>query len=710
VSQAGAAAALRLFATVPREWAHVRFRAACGLEPFPRARAIRAWLAFARAAVAPVLGRPIDPDRLLVLDLSAGSLEVGDLDEARDPDRFTRRLAARLAEAGAEVAAGRYDEARVVYEGERFAQQGNDGQVLRTVHLGVDLFVPAGTPVHAPIDGVVHSLADNRAPRDYGPTIVLVHPTGGPAGEVYTLYGHLARDSLARWRPGDRVRRGEPIGAVGSTAENGGWAPHLHLQVVGDMLGYSGDFPGVAAPEERDAWLSLCPDPTPLLGLDEGTLKGPRTDAAALLARRRDAIGPSVRLSYRRPLLLVRGRRQFLYDHEGRRYLDAVNNVPHVGHSHPRVVEAVTAQLAVLTTNTRYLHENLVRYAERLAARLPPPLRVFYVVNSGSEANELALRLARAHTGRRDVLVLDGAYHGNTSTLVEMSPYKFDGPGGRGAPPWVHVAPMPDPFRGVHRGPEAGPAYVESLRQAIAGARARGREIAAFFCEPVMSCAGQIVPPPGFLAGAAAAAREAGALVVCDEVQIGFGRLGDWFWGFESQGVVPDVVTMGKPAGNGFPLGVVVTTREIAASFDNGMEYFNTFGGSPVACAAGLAVLDVIEEEDLQSRARDVGAYLLGRLRELASRFPIVGDARGLGLFLGIELAEAGDRHILRPATRQARYVVDRLRERGVLVSTDGPDDNVVKIKPPLVFDRRDADELVEALEVVLTEDPAQPA
>ncbi|HXH07013.1 MAG TPA: aminotransferase class III-fold pyridoxal phosphate-dependent enzyme, partial [Vicinamibacterales bacterium] len=600
--------------------------------------------------------------------------------------------------------------ARVLPEDARFVQQGNDGATRRTIHLGIDVFAPAGTPVHAPLDGVVHSIADGSAPGDHGPAIVLAHETGGPAGDVYTLYGRLSRDSLARWRPGDRVRGGEPIAAIGSIEENGGRAPHLHLQVIGDLLGFRGDFPGVAEPAAREAWLSLCPDPTPLLGLDDGRLRAPRVDVAALRARRRALIGPSVRLSYHRPLLLVRGDGQFLYDHEGRRYLDAVNNVAHVGHSHPRVVRAVASQLAALTTNTRYLHETLLRYAERLTARLPDPLRVCYVVNSGSEANELALRLARTHTGRRDVLVLDGAYHGNTSALVEMSPYKFNGPGGGGAPPWVHVAPMPDPYRGLHRGPDAGPAYVERLRAVVAEAEARGRPLAAFFCEPVMSCAGQIVPPPGFLAGAAAAAREAGALVVCDEVQIGFGRLGHWFWGFEAQGVVPDIVTMGKPAGNGFPLGVVVTTREITASFDNGMEYFTTFGGAPPACAAGLAVLDVIEEEGLPARAAEVGACLVDRLRELARRFPIIGDVRGLGLFLGIELVETTDRPMIRPARRQARYVVNRLRDRGVLVSTDGPDDNVIKIKPPLAFSRRDADELVDALEVVLGEDPAQPA
>ncbi len=396
---------------------------------------------------------------------------------------------------------------------------------------------------------------------------------------------------------------------------------------------------------------------------------------------------------------------QFLFDECGQPFLDCVNNVAHVGHSHPRVVAALRRQAAVLNTNTRYLHENLVRYAERLTAKLPEPLRVCFFVCSGSEANELALRLARTHTHGRDVVVVDHAYHGNTSSLIEVSPHKFGGPGGEGAPPWVQVVPLPDPYRGPYRGygREIGIRYAGHVREALERVRSQGRGIAAFFAESLPGVAGQIVFPDGYLAEAYRFVREAGGVCVADEVQVGFGRLGSHFWGFETQGVVPDIVTLGKPIGNGHPLGAVITTPEVAASFVTGMEYFNTSGGSPVACAVGIAVLDVIEEQGLQQQALRVGERLKAGLAGLMERHPSIGDVRGLGLFLGVELV--CDRETLEPATRQAEYVVERMKECGVLVSTDGPFRNVLKIKPPLVFGDRDADRLVDTLDRVLGED-----
>jgi 4-aminobutyrate aminotransferase-like enzyme len=360
--------------------------------------------------------------------------------------------------------------------------------------------------------------------------------------------------------------------------------------------------------------------------------------------------------------------------------------------------------MAVLTTNTRYLHEHLVRYAERLTSTLPQPLRVCYFVNSGSEANELALRLARAHTGERDVVVLEAGYHGNTSTLVEVSPYKFDGPGGAGAPPWVHKVPMPDTYRGPFRRDDelAGMKYAQAVRDAVGRVRQGGRRPSAFLCESILSCGGQIVLPPGYLAEAYRHVRAAGGVCIADEVQVGFGRVGSHMWAFETQGVVPDVVTMGKPIGNGHPIGAVVTTPEIAASFTNGMEYFNTFGGNPVSCAIGLEVLDVMAREGLQVRAGAVGSHLLARLAEVGARHSIIGDVRGLGLFAGVELVIDSARPM--PATRHAGYVANRMRDRGVLLSTDGPDNNVLKIKPPLCFTEADADRLADTLDGVLRE------
>ncbi|RPJ62860.1 MAG: aminotransferase class III-fold pyridoxal phosphate-dependent enzyme [Acidobacteria bacterium] len=430
-------------------------------------------------------------------------------------------------------------------------------------------------------------------------------------------------------------------------------------------------------------------------------------------------------VSYRKPLTIVRGEGQYLFDADGRRFLDAVNNVPHVGHSHPRVAAAAARQLSVLDTNTRYLHPALAEYIERLTALFPPPLSVCFIVNSGSEANELAIRLARAYTGSRGIVVVDGAYHGNTSALVDISPYKFNGPGGGGCPAHVRVARMPDVYRGLARsgvpaagrdtdraGVEgdaaraAGVSFARSVADAARDLQTSEHGLSAFFCESLLSCGGQIVLPDGYLRAAYEVVRAAGGVCVADEVQVGFGRVGRHMWGFETQGVIPDIVTLGKPIGNGFPLGAVITTPEIADAFHNGMEYFNTFGGSPVACAVGLAVLDVMRDDQLQERARRVGAHLMARLETLR-RFPIVGDVRGLGLFVGVELVR--DRATLEPAGAQADYVVNRLRERGILLSTDGPLHNVIKIKPPMVFSEADADRLVATLADVFGEDGAQP-
>lgn len=420
---------------------------------------------------------------------------------------------------------------------------------------------------------------------------------------------------------------------------------------------------------------------------------------------RRRLLGPSLSLAYRTPLHIVRGDGAYLFDAGGRAYLDCVNNVAHVGHAHPRVVEAGIAQMRVLNTNTRYLHENVVRYAERLTALLPGHLEVCYFTNSGSEANELALRLARAATGgRADVATVDVAYHGNTQRLIEVSPYKFDGPGGAGPGPDVQVVPLPDPYRGRHRGdgPGVGAAYLRDARAVLESAAAAGRPAGALIAEAIPGTAGQIVPPPGWLAGLFEAARAIGAIPIADEVQVGFGRVGIDMWGFGAQGAVPDIVTMGKPIGNGHPLGAVVTTRAIADAFANGMEYFNTFGGNPVSAAIGLAVLDVIEEEGLQEHARVTGERLLAGLREVATRHEAIGDVRGMGLFVGVQLVR--DRTTREPDAALASELVNRAAERGVLLSTDGRDHDVVKIKPPLVFSAGDADRLIETVDAVLAE------
>ncbi|RMH15900.1 MAG: aminotransferase class III-fold pyridoxal phosphate-dependent enzyme, partial [Gemmatimonadetes bacterium] len=498
VSEAPAWEALERLGAIHDRFAEGLYRHACGRPPPPAWVAVASWLGEHAAAGASPLDGAADPSAMLVLDLSVDSPDVDDLDALADARGWTRRIERQLDEAGARAGVGRYDEVRLCYTSPSFATGEDDGE-RRTVHLGVDLFAPAGTPVRAPLDGRVVWRADNARPLDYGPTVLLEHgPPGGP--RFFTLYGHLSRDSLAGLRARQTVRRGEAFAALGDVSENGGWPPHLHFQVLADHLDATGDFPGVAAPSERQVWLALCPDPALLIPLPPGS-RAPRAPGVDELMRaRRARIAPALSVSYRKPLHIVRGWRQHLYDADGQAYLDGVNNVCHVGHAHPRVVAAARRQMGVLNTNTRYLHPALLTYAERLAATLPDPLEVCFFVNSGSEANELALRLAFTATGRSDVVVLEGAYHGNTGRAVEISPYKFDGPGGRGAPPWVHVAPMPDPFRGACADePDPGAAYAAALGDVVRAAADAGRPVAAFIHESILSCGGQIVPPAGFL-------------------------------------------------------------------------------------------------------------------------------------------------------------------------------------------------------------------
>jgi 4-aminobutyrate aminotransferase-like enzyme/Ser/Thr protein kinase RdoA (MazF antagonist) len=704
VSQKPAWELLHRFEAEPGpELARYRLRDACELDPCPAGTRVSAWLAAGSADVRPVVRTDPSAAEPTVFDLSVASPEGGAVETPDDMEAWTRSLFRRVEDANTDLGIGRYDEVRWCYTGDAFRAERDERDEWRTVHIGLDLFQPPGSPVCAPLPGVVHSFADNADRLDYGPTIILEHEVASGPLRFWTLYGHLSRDSLEGLCEGKRVEAGEVFGHIGDRPANGDWPPHLHFQIIADLLGQSGTFPGVAAPGQRDVWLSVSPDPNALLELS-GPTRAPRhPPPETLVDERARRLGPSLSLSYRAPLHLVRGRGAYLYDTDGQPFLDCVNNVAHVGHSHPRVVDAIRRQAAVLNTNTRYLHEGILRYSERLTALLPDPLRTCFFVCSGSEANELALRMARAHAGGDQVIVIEGAYHGNTRALVDVSPYKFDGPGGEGAPEHVHVVPMPDVYRGRYRDddPDAGTRYAAHVREAANGAAERG--LAAFVCEALLGCGGQIPLPAGYLAAAFENVREAGGVCIADEVQVGFGRVGSHFWGFETHGVVPDIVTLGKPIGNGHPIGAVVTTPEIAASFDTGMEYFNTFGGNPVSCAAALAVLDVIRDEDLQERAGRVGARLADGLRGLMETRSLIGDVRGDGLFLGIELVL--DRRTREPAPSHAALAVERMRQRGILLSTDGPDHNVIKIKPPLVFSETDADHLVASLDQVLSED-----
>lgn len=686
-------------------FAHAVIRSACGLEPHPERKAFDFWLEKSVSISHPVAAVPklVQEGKTHWLDLGIGSTDTGTMAGIHDPVHLNDSVASRMRELRTELIFGRYDEFRSIYTTDEYRVDQNDCAAWRTCHIGLDIFCKPGTPVLAAVSGKIHSIRNNDAIRDYGPTIILEHEWL-PGKKYYTLYGHLSVYSLTGLSEGMRVNSGQVIGAVGPFEENGNWPPHLHFQVMLDMLGHSGDFPGVATPFYREVFKSICPDPWKVL-------TGQQTPAVAAKSKkeivdyRRRHLGKNMSISYRDPIVMLRGDRQYLIDSTGRRFLDTVNNVAHTGHEHPRVVNAGQRQMAVLNTNTRYLHENLVNFTEALLETMPPALNVAFIVNSGSEANELAIRLAKTVTGNKDMIVSKVGYHGNTNACVEVSSYKFDGPGGKGAEPHIHVVPIPDTYRGLYRYPdaEAGMKYAAHVGGAISRIGHAGGGVAAMIFESVISCGGQVELPENFLKESYRMVRAAGGVCIADEVQTGCGRAGNYFWAFEQHDVVPDIVTIGKPIGNGHPLGVVVTTQAIADAFKNGMEYFNTFGGNPVSCAIGLEVLRVIREERLQENALVTGNYLKAGLKSMMTDFPLIGDVRGPGLFIGFELVS--DPHLRTPATTQASLFANRMREKGILMGTDGPFNNVLKIKPPMVFSRQDADFLLECTREVLQED-----
>ncbi|MEM7798889.1 MAG: aminotransferase class III-fold pyridoxal phosphate-dependent enzyme [Chloroflexota bacterium] len=685
-------------------FATATIRGACGLSPVPSATEVVDFINAQHKTFVPVMGEAITEQNTLVLDLSVGSPMVnGDSSKNSEP-LFTSALFGEMDRSGKRYSIGRYDEPRLIYSAPFFKMGDGLLDERRCIHIGLDIFAPAETPIYAPLDGTVHLMRYTPGAQDFGHLIILAHQTdqGTP---FYTLYGHLGAPSLEGKIEGQLIRAGEEVGVLGHPFENGEWPPHLHFQIITDLLGYGSEFPGVGNPSQRQIWHSISPDPEKLLNIPEGLIPPPPPNKQATLKTRKARLGPNLSLSYRDHLKMVRGWQQYLWDHEGRKYLDAYNNVPHVGHAHPAVIEAAYKQMGVLNTNTRYLQDQLNRYAEKLCATLPEPLSVCFFVNSASEANDLALRLMKAYTGSRETIVLEAAYHGHTSTLIDISPYKHDGPGGEGAPGWVHTAPVADPYRGPYKygDRDAGSKYGNAVKAIIDRIEGAGNKLGGFIAESCPSVGGQIIFPDGYLKTVYEHVRQAGGLCIADDVQTGYGRLGSHFYGFEMQNVVPDMVILGKPIGNGHPIGALVTTPEIAAAFNNGMEFFSTFGGNTVSCAVGMAVLDVLENEGLQQQARHVGNHLLEEMRKLVDQYEIVGDVRGSGFFLGIEFVK--DRETLEPAAEAASFVSNSMREYGVLMGTDGPYHNVVKIRPPMPFNFKDADYLLSTLEYVLKSD-----
>ena len=415
-----------------------------------------------------------------------------------------------------------------------------------------------------------------------------------------------------------------------------------------------------------------------------------------MLDHRYAHMSKALSVSYEEPLIMERAAMQYMYDAKGDTYLDCVNNIMHVGHCHPHVVRAGQRQMAILNTNTRYLYDSLNRYAKRLSQTFPQPLNKVFFVNSGSAASDLALRLAKTHTSRKDLVVVDHAYHGNTSASIELSPYKYDGKGGQGGSVYVHKVMIPDTFRGEYRSdnPAAASLYAQDVSRVL---REHPNKVAGFICESIIGCGGQVMLPDGYLTDVYQQIRADGGVCIADEVQVGFGRIGSHMWAFELSGVVPDIVIIGKPMGNGHPIAAVVTTDEIAESFENGMEFFSSFGGNPVSCEVANAVLDVIENENLQEKALQIGDFLIEKLLGLQQKYPLIGEIRGKGLFLGVELIR--DLQTLQPATTEAASIIQVLKRRGILLSTDGPYNNVLKFKPPMQFNHENAIHLIDELD-----------
>ncbi len=425
-----------------------------------------------------------------------------------------------------------------------------------------------------------------------------------------------------------------------------------------------------------------------------------------LIADRQRLLGPNVSTFYEDPVHLVKGEGVWVWDAAGRKYLDCYNNVPHVGHCHPKVVEAICKQAATLNTHTRYLHEGILRYVDRLTATFDAPLKTAIMTCTGSEANDIALRMAEAVTGKRGVIATDHTYHGNTATVAQLS---ATNPSGTGDASHVRQVPAPDSYRplGGVRGEGHAQAFAEALKQQIDELEAEGHGFSALIICPYFANEGFPDLDAGFLGPASEVVRRAGGLIIADEVQPGFGRIGSHMWGHKRIGLVPDIVTLGKPMGNGHPVAGVVTSTEIMTAFRTSFRYFNTFGGNPVSCAAAEAVLDVLEEEGLIAQAADVGAYARDRLRGLAKRHACIGDVRGSGLFFGAEMVL--DRGTKAPATAFTKRVANEMRQDGVLINFLGIHYNVLKIRPPMQFTRENADVMIDTLDRVLSRLPLEP-
>ncbi|MBF6035347.1 aminotransferase [Pseudomonas sp. P155] len=540
-----------------------------------------------------------------------------------------------------------------------------------TFPLHVELRVPDGSAVEAPFAGVVHQAASGVLQLD------------GPQLSV-RLWG--VTPSL---HSGAALVKGQVLGAVSGP---------LRVQLC---RGAQIDAPLFCTPAHAAAWQALCPSPAALLGL--ACDAEPELDAKTLLERRDASFARTQKHYYVDPPRIERGWRNHLIDMQGRSYLDMLNNVAVLGHGHPRMAAVAARQWSLLNTNSRFNYAAVAEFSERLLKLAPEGMDRVFLVNSGSEANDLAIRLAWAYSGGRDMISVLEAYHGWTVGADAVSTSIADNPKAlESRPDWVHPVPAPNTYRGEFRGLDSAPDYVRSVEHHLAKLAEQKRQLAGFICEPVYGNAGGISLPPGYLKQVYALVRAQGGVCIADEVQVGYGRMGHFFWGFEEQGVVPDIICMAKGMGNGQPLGAVITRREIAEALEAEGYFFSSAGGSPVSCQIGMAVLDVMEEEKLWKNAQVVGGHFKARLEALIDKHPLVGAVHGSGFYLGLELIR--NRETLEPATEETTLLCDRLRELGIFMQPTGDDLNILKIKPPMVTSRQSVDFFVDMLDQVLTE------
>ncbi|MGP6432669.1 aminotransferase [Pseudomonas paraglycinae] len=540
-----------------------------------------------------------------------------------------------------------------------------------TFPLHVELHVPQGSTVEAPFAGILHLSADGALRLD-GPQLSL-HLLG-------------VKPSL---HSGAALVKGQVLGSVDG--------PLIVQLIRGAQL----EAPLFCTPSRALAWQALSPSPAALLGL--ACDAEPELDAATLLARRDASFARTQKHYYVDPPRIERGWRNHLIDMQGRSYLDMLNNVAVLGHGHPRMAAVASRQWSLLNTNSRFNYAAVAEFSERLLKLAPEGMDRVFLVNSGSEANDLAIRLAWAASGGRDMISVLEAYHGWTVGADAVSTSIADNPKALSSrPDWVHAVTAPNTYRGEFRGPDSAPDYVRSVEQHLAKLDEQKRQLAGFICEPVYGNAGGISLPPGYLKKVYEMVRARGGVCIADEVQVGYGRMGHFFWGFEEQGVVPDIITMAKGMGNGQPLGAVITRREIAEALEAEGYFFSSAGGSPVSCQVGMAVLDVMEEEKLWENAQVVGAHFKARLEALIDQYPLVGAVHGSGFYLGVELIR--NRETLEPATEETTRLCDRLRELGIFMQPTGDYLNVLKIKPPMVTSRQSVDFFVDMLAKVLEE------